>query len=42
MTSKFCRAIACPFFGKFSGKAVCRAQAPKKYIKHLDKCPQTL
>lgn len=42
MTGKFCRVIGCPFYGKFSGKAVCRAQEPKKYIKHLDKCPQTL
>lgn len=38
MTGKFCRVIGCPFYGKFSGKAVCRAQVPKKYIKHLTKC----
>lgn len=28
--------------GKYSGKAVCRAQEPKRFIKHLTKCPQTL
>ena len=28
--------------GKFSGKAVCRVQAPKIFIKHLTKCHQTL
>lgn len=42
MKSDLCRNINCPFFGKFSGKAVCRAGHPKKYIKHLEKCPQTL
>lgn len=42
MKSDFCRKIGCKFFGKFSGKAVCRAQVPKKFIKHLEKCAQTL
>lgn len=42
MNSKFCRNVQCPFFGKFSGKAVCRAQHPKKFVKHIDHCVQTL
>lgn len=42
MKSDFCRHIKCEFFGKFSGKAVCRAQYPKQYIKHMDQCVQTL
>lgn len=42
MKSDFCRNIRCPFFGKFSGKAVCRAAHPKQFIKHLTKCQQVL
>ena len=40
MTSELCRRIGCAYFGKFSGKAVCREKHPKKYIKHLQECPQ--
>lgn len=42
MTSDICRATKCQYFGKFSGKACCRASKPKRYIKHLSHCPQTL
>lgn len=41
MKSEFCRHTQCPYFGRFSGKAVCKAQHPKRYIKHLAQCPQT-
>lgn len=46
MTSNQCRDTKCPYFGKFSGKAVCRYEklttgnAPKRYIKHLTECPK--
>lgn len=42
MKSDMCRHIQCPFYYKFSGKAACQFQRPKKFIKHLDKCPQTI
>ena len=42
MKSDQCRKIACPYFGKFCGKAVCRFEHPKKFIKHLQACPCVL
>lgn len=42
MTSELCRQTQCPYFGKFSGKAVCRYSKPKKYIKHLCDCPRRI
>lgn len=42
MKAEFCKRINCQFFGKFSGKACCRAQHPKRFLKHLERCPQTI
>lgn len=46
MTSEKCRQTQCPYFGKFSVKAVCRykrltiGNVPKEFIKHLKECPK--
>lgn len=38
MKSEMCRQIDCRYFGKFSGKAVCRFETPKRYVKHMQSC----
>ena len=46
MTSEQCKKIMCPYFDKFSGKAVCKYKRlttgnhPKEWIKHLTECPK--
>lgn len=46
MKSELCRGSKCPYFDKFSGKAVCKYErlttgnAPKRFIKHLTQCPK--
>ena len=42
MTNEICRYIKCIYAGKFCGKAVCRQQHPKKYVKHMEHCPLVL
>ena len=46
MTSEQCRRTMCPYFDKFSGKAVCKflklttGNHPKQFVKHLQSCPK--
>lgn len=46
MTGEKCRRTMCPYFDKFSGKAVCKYKRlttgnhAKEYIKHLGQCPK--